>query len=187
MSTSATFTKNANIFGKVYFPRLIIPLSVVISNLAKFFLQFMLFLGFVIFYELSGDSSFQPSVDMVFLPVLIIIMAGLGLGVGILISALTTKYRDLQNLVAFGVQLMMFVSTLLFPLSNSMHDGGGWMSLAVKYNPMSPIIEGFRNVFFNQGVFEWSYILYSAAVMMVILIVGVLAFRKIENTFMDTV
>jgi len=179
--SSGTFIQNASIFGKVYFPRLCVPVSVVISNMIKFGIQFGLFLVFMAFYQVKG-ASFHPNALVLLTPVLVLLMAALGLGAGIIVSALTIRYRDLQVLITFGVQLLM-IATVLLPLSRfpaKYH----WLVLA---NPMLAIIETFRVAFLGAGTFAWSSLIYSAGVTAVILFVGILLFNHVERTFMDTV
>ena len=181
--TSVTFINNAAIFGKVYFPRLSVPISIVISSMIKFAIQFALFLAFLIFYWIEGPAI-HPNAAIALTPLLLLLMAGLSLGPGIIVSALTTRYRDLQQLVAFGVQLMMFATPVVYPLS--MIGGGSfrWLILA---NPMTPIIETFRNAYLGRGVFDVGYLCYSAAFTLVVLFVGIMLFNRVERTFMDTV
>ncbi|MBI2966776.1 MAG: ABC transporter permease [Bacteroidetes bacterium] len=180
--TSTTFTANANIFGKVYFPRLIVPLSIVISNMVKFSVQFCLFLGFLIFYYFNG-TDIHPNYYIFLVPVLIILMAGLGLGFGIIISSLTTKYRDLQNLVGFGTQLLMYLTPVVYPLS-FVTGTYRWLLLA---NPMTAIIEAFKYAFLGVGEINFFHLAYSGIFMVFVLITGILIFNKIEKSFMDTV
>ena len=180
--TSTTFTLNANVFGKVYFPRLCVPLSVVLSNLIKFAIQFALFLGFLVFFWLKG-SPIHPSIYALLTPLFLLMMAALGLGVGIIVSALTTKYRDLQVLVTFGVQLAMYATPVIYPLS-MFPNSARWM---VILNPMAPIIEAFRYAFLGEGLFNWSYLGISAGIIAGILFLGIILFNHVERTFMDTV
>jgi len=181
--TSLTFINNADIFGKVYFPRLSVPVSIVISSMIKFAIQFALFLAFLIFYWAQG-AGIHPNAAIALTPLLLLLMAGLSLSVGIVVSALTTRYRDLQQLVAFGVQLMMFATPVVYPLS--MIGGGNfrWLILA---NPMTPIVETFRYSYLGRGVFDVGYLCYSAAFTLVVLFVGIMLFNRVERTFMDTV
>ena len=181
--TSLTFINNADIFGKVYFPRLSVPVSIVISSMIKFAIQFALFLAFLIFYWAQG-TGIHPNAAIALTPLLLLLMAGLSLSVGIVVSALTTRYRDLQQLVAFGVQLMMFATPVVYPLS--MIGGGNfrWLILA---NPMTPIVETFRYSYLGRGVFDVGYLCYSAAFTLVVLFVGIMLFNRVERTFMDTV
>jgi lipopolysaccharide transport system permease protein len=181
-STSNTFTGNSGLFGKVYFPRLAIPLSVVISQIISFGIRMLVFLGFLAYFWLSG-SDVNPSWWILSLPILLFIMAGMGLGLGIIVSSLTTKYRDLQQLVTFGVQLLMYGTPVIYPLSSI---GGTWRWLILA-NPMTPVVEIFRLAFLGTSAISPVYLLYSIAFVFVVLLVGVLIFNRVENTFMDTV
>ena len=180
--TSATFIQNAAIFGKVYFPRLCVPVSVALSNIIKFAIQFALFLVFVGYYYAQG-AAIRPNIYLLLTPLLLLIMAALGLGLGIIVSALTTKYRDLQVLVTFGVQLLMFVTPVIYPVS-MVSQQYRWLILA---NPMSALVETFRYAFLGAGTVELWHLVYSAGVTVVILCIGVVLFNHVERTFMDTV
>ncbi len=180
--TSDTFITNQQIFGKVYFPRIIVPLSIVISNLLKFGVQFLLFACFYIYYAVFTDTIVDTNMAALLLPVLIIMMAGLGLGFGLTISSLTTKYRDLRFLIQFGVQLAMYASPIVYPL----HVAGKYKMLILA-NPMTSIIETFKYGFLGQGEFSWFYLLYSFVFMIVILFIGISSFNKVEKSFIDTV
>lgn len=180
--TSATFITNSNLFGKVYFPRLAVPISVLISNLITFAIQFALFLAFMIYYWVTGDAV-SPNWSVVLLPVYILIMAGLGLGFGIIISALTTRYRDLQFFVRFAIQLVMYATPVIYPLSSIPEK----YKLLIIANPLTPIVEGFRYSFLGAGELNGYYLLYSAIFMVISLTIGILLFNRIESTFMDTV
>ena len=182
VKTSETFNQNSGIFGKVFFPRLAVPLSVAISNLIKFGIQFGLFLCFY-FYFLAGGSNIHPTSALFLLPVLLLMMAALGLGTGIIVSALTTRYRDLRFLIQFGTQLLMYTTPVIFPLSR-IPEQYRWMIAA---NPMTSIIETFRYGFLGTGTFSWEMLVYSAVVTAVILALGVVLFNHVEKTFMDTV
>jgi lipopolysaccharide transport system permease protein len=182
LSTANTFTGNAGLFGKVYFPRLSIPISIIISNLISFGIRLGVFLAFLVYFLLAG-TAIHPNWWMLLLPILLLIMAGMGLGLGITISSLTTKYRDLQQLVGFGTQLLMYASPVIYPLS-SVQGIWRWLIIA---NPMTPVIETFRLAFLGTSSLEPVYLLYSAAFTLVVLIIGVLVFNHVENTFMDTV
>jgi lipopolysaccharide transport system permease protein len=182
VNTSNTFVNNSGIFGKVYFPRLSIPISVVISNLISFGIRLGMFLIFVLYFWLAG-ADVRPTLWLLLLPVLILIMAGLGLGVGIIISSLTTKYRDLQQLVGFGVQLLMYATPVIYPIS-SVYGVWRWLILA---NPMTAVIEVFRLGFLGISALEPAYLLYSIIATGTVLLLGMLIFRRVETTFMDTV
>jgi lipopolysaccharide transport system permease protein len=181
-TTSETFIQNAPIFGKVYFPRLTVPISLVISGLFKFFIQFGFFLLFIAYYIFKG-ASIRLSVAACLTPLLILLMAGLGLGAGIIISSLTTKYRDLRFLVQFGIQLLMYTTPVVYPLS-SIPEKYRWIILA---NPMTPIIESFRYAFLGAGSLNWLHLAYSGVATIMILFVGILIFNRIQSNFMDTV
>lgn len=180
--TSETFSANAGIFGKVYFPRLAVPVSIVLSNLIKFGIQLGLFLGFY-FYFLARGTDIHPTSALLLLPLLILLMAALGLGSGIIVSSMTTRYRDLRFLVQFGVTLLMYSTPVIIPLSK-LQDQYRWIMLA---NPMTSIIETFRYAFLGTGTFSWLQLGYTAGATTVILAAGVLLFNHVEKTFMDTV
>ena len=181
--TSGTFIGNAAIFGKVYFPRLSVPLSHVISSMIKFAIQFALFLAFLMFYWMQG-AGVHPTAAIALTPLLLLLMAALSLGAGIIVSALTTRYRDLQQLVVFGVQLMMYATPVVYPLS--MIGGGSfrWLILA---NPMTAVVETFRYAYLGSGTFDGIYLCYSAGFTVAVLFIGVVLFNHVERTFMDTV
>lgn len=181
-STSDTFAGNAAVFGKVYFPRLSVPISIVISNLISFGIRLGVFLAFLVYFMLKG-AEVHVTWWALLLPVLLIIMAGLGLGFGIIISSMTTKYRDLQQLVGFGVQLMMYGTPVIYPLS-SVDAGLRWLLLL---NPMTPVVEVFRFAFLGTSALEPVYLVYSFLCMLTALVIGIVAFNHVENTFMDTV
>ena len=181
-NTANTFTGNASIFGKVYFPRLAIPISVVLSNIFSFLIRLLVFLVFLGYYLLVG-AKVTPNWWMLSLPLLVFLMAGMGLGIGIIVSSLTTKYRDLQQLVGFGVQLVMYAAPVIYPIS-SIQKEWQWLILA---NPMTPVIELFRYAFLGVSSLSYIYILYSLAFTVAIIIVGLLVFNRVESTFMDTV
>ena len=183
--TSNTFTSNANIFGKVYFPRLIVPISIIISNMVKFIIQGIIFLLVFFYYYLIG-ANINPNITIAVLPLLLLLMAGLGLGFGILISSLTTKYRDFQFLVVFGVQLFMYATPVVYPLSLAKEKLGSYSWIAFA-NPMSSIVEAMKYAFLGQGQFSWYHLLYSFIFMIILLATGVIIFNKVEQNFMDTV
>lgn len=180
--TSNTFVQNAGLFGKVYFPRLAVPISILISNLVTFAIQLTLFIVFILFFMWTGNRV-NPNWYLLLLPILILIMAGLGLGFGIIISSLTTKYRDLRFLVQFGVQLMMYATPVIYPVS-SIPEKFRWIILA---NPMTPIVETFRYAFLGAGTVSWNQLLYSCGFMLVVVFLGSIIFNRVEQTFMDTV
>lgn len=183
--TSTVFKDNSNIFGKVYFPRLIMPLSIVISNLVKFSVQFILFLLLMGYYALQ-HIAIAPTIYILLFPIIILLMAGQGLGLGMIISALTTKYRDLAFLVSFGVQLLMYATTVIYPLSEArmQYPQYSWI---IEYNPMTAIIEGFRFGFLGKGTFTWGALTYSAIVTLALLVLGIVTFNRVEKNFVDTV
>jgi lipopolysaccharide transport system permease protein len=183
--TATVFKDNAQIFGKVYFPRLVLPLSIIISNLVKLGIQFLIFLGFWAFYLLT-TSKVHPNVYILLMPVLVAIMGGLGLGLGMIISALTTKYRDLIFLLTFGVQLLMYATPVIYSLADPKIAGSSFAWL-LHLNPMAPIVETFRYGFLGKGYFSWTFLGYSFIFMVVSLLAGTIIFNKVEKTFMDTV
>jgi lipopolysaccharide transport system permease protein len=180
--TANTFTRNAGIFGKVYFPRLAVPVAIVVTNLLSFLIQFTMFMGFLTFFVLQGYPV-HPSWRMLVAPVLVVEMAALGLGVGCIVSSLTTRYRDLAMALTFGVQIWMYASSVVYPLSV--------MSPAMRkimiLNPMVPIIEAFRFSFLGAGVIEIWQLLVSFAVSTVVLLLGIVMFKHVEHTVMDTI
>jgi lipopolysaccharide transport system permease protein len=182
VSTSNTFAANAGIFGKVYFPRLIMPVSVVISNLISFGIRLGMFLIFLVYFILSG-ADVHPNWWVLSLPLLVLIMAFMGLGFGIIISSLTTKYRDLQQLVGFGVQLLMYATPVIYPLSTVQ---GVWR-LIILLNPMTAVVEVFRLAFLGTSAINPAWLLYSIAFTGVVFLAGALIFNHVETTFMDTV
>lgn len=183
--TSTVFKDNAAIFGKVYFPRLIMPLSIVVSNLVRFGVQLLLFFLFMAYYAFIG-ASFHMNGYVLLFPILVLLMALQGLGLGMIISAMTTKYRDLAFLVTFGVQLLMYATTVIYPLSAALekYPKYAWI---IQYNPMTPIIEGFRLGFLGEGSFSWISLGYTAAATLLITFFGLIIFNKVEKNFVDTV
>lgn len=183
--TSDTFKANAAIFGKVYFPRIITPLSVVISNLVKLGIQFLIFIGFYIFYYFQGANLGLNGL-ILFFPILIIIMGLLGLGLGMLISAMVTKYRDFSHLIGFGIQLLMYLSAVMYPMSliKDKLPGYGWL---VEYNPLAYIIETARYMLLDVGEVSVLGLSYTLAVTIVVFFIGLLVFNKTEKSFIDTV
>jgi lipopolysaccharide transport system permease protein len=181
--TSSVFITNASIFGKVYFPRMIIPISIVVSNLLKFLIQFSLFLGFLFYYLMDGGYPVKPNLAILLLPVLIIIMAGISLGAGMIFSAMTTKYRDLTFLLTFGVQLLMYATPVIYSVQSIPEKYRYWVML----NPLSPVVETFRYAFLGTGQFSINSLLYSGSFMVVLLMISVVIFNRVERTFMDTV
>ena len=180
--TSTVFKDNANIFGKVYFPRLIMPLSIVASNLVRFMVQMVLFLIMIGYYAIQG-ANFNVTWAIALFPFLVLLMALLGLGLGLIITALTTKYRDLAFLITFGVQLLMYATTVIYPLSAAPIK----YKYLIELNPMTGIIEAFRYGFLGQGELTWYSLGYSTLITLVSLVLGVVIFNKTEKTFVDTI
>ena len=182
-STSGTFINNAGIFGKVYFPRLISPLSVVISSVLKFLIQFLLFIGvFIVMY--FNDANLQPNKLMLLIPFLVLLMGIMGLGLGIIVSSFTTKYRDLRFLISFGIQLFMYITPVILPLSQFK----GIMKKVVMANPMTPIIETFKAAFLGVPKdYAINGLFYTTAFTIVVFCLAILIFNKVEKSFMDTV
>lgn len=180
--TSSVFTANASIFGKVYFPRLIMPLSIVASSLMKFAVQFALFILVVLYYSFVAQSI-QPNLWILFTPVLILLMALFALGVGMIFSSLTTKYKDLTFLLAFGIQLFMYITPVVYP-SSALPEK---FQILAKINPLSSIFECFRYAYLGTGTFTIADLLISTLVIVFLFFTGVLVFNKVEKSFMDTV
>jgi lipopolysaccharide transport system permease protein len=180
--TSNTFIKNASIFGKVYFPRLTMPIATVISNFISFGIQFAL-LVVACFYYSRGHWPFDSLILLLWLPVISVLLASIGLGLGLIISALTTKYRDLSFLVSFGVQLMMYGTPVIYSVA-SVSEKYRWLILL---NPISQLIELFRLAILGKGYFEWNSFIYSAIFSIASLILGMAIFNKVEKNFMDVV
>jgi lipopolysaccharide transport system permease protein len=181
--TSNTFVANKGVFGKVYFPRIITPLSIIISKLLTFAVQFVLFLAVFFFYYVFRETSLKPNMYIGLLPILIVMTAGMSFGLGLIITALTTKYRDFTFLLGFAIQLGMYATPVIYPTSMATGD----MRTVIMANPMSAIIETFRYAFTGTGEFSWYSLGYSAIVMLALVAVGIVIFNKVEKTFMDTV
>lgn len=181
--TSATFTQNQHIFGKVYFPRLISPLSNVLSNLVRMSIQFLLFLIVYVYYVAVGVDV-MPNTYALLLPLLIVMLAGLSLGFGIIISSMTTKYRDLTILFTFVVQLWMYATPVIYPLSTITNEK---IRILMGINPLTSIFEAFKYGLLGVGQFSWGGLGYSFGFMVVLLLVGVVVFNKVQRSFMDTV
>ena len=182
VKTSTTFRDNAGIFGKVYFPRVITPLSITLSNLLRFGIQMLLFVGMLIYYVYNG-YEIQITWQILLFPFFVIFMAMQGLGFGMLITAMTTKYRDLAHLVTFGVQLMMYTTTVVYPLSSL----SGKLYFIVSLNPMTFIIEGIKACILGTGQITLSSFFYSFSTSFIIFLVGLLTFNKVEKSFVDTI
>lgn len=180
--TSTVFRDNAGIFGKVYFPRLIMPLSIVFSNLVKFGIQFLLFLILLFYYLLKG-AHIQPNLYIALFPAVMLLMAVLGLGLGLIITAMTTKYRDLAFVVTFGVQLLMYATPVIYPLAAAPAKYRG----IIEMNPMSGLIETFRYGFLGTGQFYLGAFAYSVAACVAIFLFGLIVFNKVEKSFVDTI
>ena len=182
--TSNTFVNNAGIFGKVYFPRLVTPLSDVISNLVRFGIQFGLFLIVYLYYVIFTDAVIQPNLYALMFPVLVAMLAGLALGFGILFSSMTTKYRDLQLLLSFFVSLWMYATPVIYPLSTITNEK---LRLVMQLNPLTGIVEFFKYGMLGVGNHDWWMLGYSFGFMIVLLAVGIVVFNKVQKSFMDTV
>ncbi len=181
--TSSTFTTNQHIFGKVYFPRMIVPLSTVVSNLLRMAIQFLLFVAVYVYYVVKGEVV-QPNLYALLFPVLIVMLAGLSLGFGIIISSMTTKYRDLTILFTFFVQLWMYATPVIYPLSTITNEK---LRLLMSLNPLTSIFEAFKYGMMGVGEFSWGGLGYSFGFMVVLLAIGVVVFNKVQRSFMDTV
>jgi lipopolysaccharide transport system permease protein len=182
--TSNTFVSNAGIFGKVYFPRLVTPLSDVISNLVRFAIQFVLFLIVYAYYAIFTDVQIHTNWYILLLPLLIVMLAGLALGFGILFSSMTTKYRDLQLLLSFFVSLWMYATPVIYPLSTITNDT---LKLVMQLNPLTGIVEFFKYGILGVGCHDWWMLGYSFTFMVVLLALGIVVFNKVQRSFMDTV
>ena len=181
--TSSTFTANQSMFGKVYFPRMVVPVSTVMSNLLRFCIQFCLFVAIYVYF-FSRGADVQPNLHLLLLPVLVVMMAGLGLGFGILISSMTTKYRDLTVLFSFIVSLWMYATPIVYPLSMVTSEK---LRTLIMLNPMTSIIEGFKYATLGEGFFSWGALGYSFAFMCILLLFGIVIFNRVQRSFMDTV
>lgn len=184
--TSNTFTANRGIFGKVYFPRVILPLSITISNLLKFGIQLLIFLGFYIYFWSNGMEA-SLNIKLTLFPIYVVIMALLGLGLGMIISSMTTKYRDLIILVGFAVQLLMYLSAVPYPISEAKAKFPTVVARFVEYNPLTQIIEGFRFMFLNTGQFTWTGFTYTFLISVILFLIGLVIFNRTEKSFIDTV
>jgi lipopolysaccharide transport system permease protein len=182
-ATSNTFVANAPIFGKVYFPRLIMPLSVIISNLVRFAIQFMLLFIVMLWLAFHGHPI-QFSVNWFLIPFVLVVIAGLALGLGIIFSSLTTRYRDFSVLLTFAMQLLMYGTPIAYSLSYLNQQGYGWI---VKLNPLTSLVEGFRYALFGKGSLIGNDLLYTIVFTVVVLFIGIVLFNKIEKTFIDTI
>lgn len=181
---SSVFTANASIFGKVYFPRLIMPLSIIVSTLIQLFIQFILLVLVMLYFSMNGNAL-TINLYWLLIPFYIFIMAGIGLGTGIIISSLTTKYRDLSVLLTFGVQLLMYASAVNYPLS-VLENNNAQLYAILKWNPLAAVIDGFRNILLG-GQVQLNQMLYPLVFMIFVLLGGTIFFNKVERSFMDTV
>ncbi|MES2838456.1 MAG: ABC transporter permease [Bacteroidota bacterium] len=179
--TSTVFRDNSSILGKVYFPRLIMPLSIIVSNLVKLGIQFLLFLIFFFYYLYHG--AIHPNIYILLTPILILIMAGLGLAIGMIITSLTTKYRDLVFLITFGIQLFMYATPVIYPLSSIPEK----YRFIIEANPMTSVLETFRFAYMGSGSFSWNWLFYSFCFMFISLLIGTVLFNRVEKSFTDTV
>ena len=180
--TSTTLKDNQNLFSKVYFPRLIVPISIIFSNLLRLGMQMLLFLGFFFYYYFTTDVI-QPNYHLLLVPLLIILLAGIALGLGLIITSMTIKYRDLVFLVDFGVQLAMYATPVIYPLS-AVPDSFKLFSLL---NPLTPILETFKYGFLGQGTFNWVHLGYSFFFTVGIVLLGMVIFNRSEKNFVDTI
>ena len=184
--TSNTFARNQSLFGKVYFPRVIMPISITVSNLMKFGIQLLILICFYIYYVATG-SSVAPNTTLFLFPVLVIMMASLGLGVGMIVSSLTTKYRDLQVLITFAVGLLMYLSAVPYPLSEANNKFPSYVADIVTLNPVTQIIESFRYMVLGTGNFSWGGFVYTLCFAIILFLGGLLVFNRTEKSFIDTV
>ena len=182
--TSNTFVDNAGIFGKVYFPRLVVPLSNVMSNLVRFGIQLGLFFAVYLYYQLFTPVQIHTNWYALLLPFLVLLLAGLALGFGILFSSMTTKYRDLQLLLSFFVSLWMYATPVIYPLSTITNEK---LRFVMSLNPLTGIIEAFKYGILGVGQFSWSMLAYSFGFMLLLLALGIVVFNKVQRSFMDTV
>lgn len=181
--TSNTFTANAGIFGKVYFPRIVTPISIILSNLVKFAIQFGLLIAIIIYYHFNG-FPFHATINLLYIPGILVVIAGISLGLGIIFSSLTTKYRDFTVLLGFAIQLVMYATPVIYPLSYLRGTNYKWI---IDINPLSSLIEAFKYCIFGKGLVEPYSLLYSVIFMLVSVSLGYIIFNRVEKTFMDTV
>ncbi|ESU20807.1 polysaccharide/polyol phosphate ABC transporter permease [Flavobacterium cauense R2A-7] len=180
-AVSGVFNANAGIFGKVYFPRLIMPLTIVISNLMKFVVQFVMFLVFVIYFYFQGEI--QPNFWILLTPIVIVLMAVISMGIGLILSSMTTKYKDLTMLIGFGIQLFMYATPVIYP-SSSIPEGYQWL---IQMNPLSGLFDYMRFAYLGVGEFGLTSLLYPTGFAFIILALGIVVFNKVQKSFMDTV
>ncbi len=183
-STSDIFSQNSSLFSKIYFPRILIPISQVISGLTRFFVQLVLLIGFIVYFKMNGNKVIDPSPHLlILLPIFTLQMGLLGQGMGMLISSMTIKYRDLRHLVNFGTQLLMYASPIVYPLSIVPED----YKILIYFNPMTSIIEGFRFAFIGSGELTYDLFIYSFITTIIIFIFGLMIFNRVEKNFIDTI
>jgi lipopolysaccharide transport system permease protein len=183
-ATTTAFTDNEHIFGKVYFPRVLVPLATIISNLVRFSIQFGLFLVVMGWFWWQEGEAFVMKLELLPLALgLILLTAGFSLGIGLIVSSLTTKYRDLSFLITFGIQLAMYATPVIYPLAEAPEV----IRNIIIFNPMAPIIEAFRYIFLGAGTLSWPALAYSLGAVVVVMLLGLLIFNRTEKTFMDTV
>jgi len=185
-ATSGTFTKNQGIFGKVYFPRVLIPMSITISKLLKLGIQLLIFISFYIYYFAQG-VNIHPNIYLLLFPLYVVILAFMGLGFGMIVSSMTTKYRDLNVLVGFAVSLLMYISSVPYPVSEAKKKLPEFASNIIEYNPLTQIMEGFRFMFLNTGNFQWDRLIYTLTFSIVVFLIGLVIFNRTEKNFIDTV
>lgn len=183
LKTSETFIANQNLFGKVFFPRIIVPVSIVVSSLLKLGVQLILLVFFYLYYALFTEITVSPGLALVLVPVIIIFVSILGMSIGLIVSAMTTKYRDLRFLIQFGIQLAMYASPIVYPLSLL----SGTNRVIIALNPISGFIETFRFGLFNSGVLHWGMLSYSAVISLLLFFLGVVVFTNVEKSFIDTI
>ena len=184
--TSDTFKKNAAIFGKVYFPRVIMPMATVVTNLIKLGIQLLIFFGFYVFFVANGTMEVILDYKMLFFPVLVMIMGLMGLGLGMIISSMVTKYRDLTFLVSFGVQLLMYVSAVMYPMAliKEKLPNLGWL---IEYNPLAYVVETSRYILLNEGTISIGGLVYTGITTILLFLFGLVIFNRTEKSFIDTV
>lgn len=183
--TSDTFKKNANIFGKVYFPRVIMPMATVITNLVKLGIQMLIFIGFYVYFLIQGMEN-TLDYKILFFPFLVVIMGLMGLGLGMIISSMVTKYRDLTFLVSFGVQLLMYVSAVMYPMAliKEKLPQLGWL---IEYNPLAYVVETARYILLNEGTISIGGLIYTCVITVLLFLLGLVIFNRTEKSFIDTV
>lgn len=182
--TSSTFVANASIFGKVYFPRLVVPVATVTSHLIKMAIQFLLLVVAYLYFVFFNEAQVRPTVYVLFLPVLVAMVSGLSLGFGILFSSMTTKYRDLRMMLSFMVQLWMYATPVIYPMGMIKGDH---LRFVMQLNPLTGIFEAFKYGLLGAGTFSWGMLVYSACFTIVLVMLGVVVFNRVQKSFIDTV